>query len=408
MPAPHLSPPLSEDLLNLDGYATKATAAKARGIPGAINLAFGEPDFGPHEGVRKAIEEQDLNWDAFLHSSKSYEQSRGMLELRVAVADYYARRYGLTVDPEREILITHGGVEAIGLASLVTSSAGDDILITDPTYMLYQRAIRTLGRNPVCLPRQCGTHEYAELDALSTAAKIARAMIVNSPENPSGYVASQVDFNALAAVAEENDMWVIHDEVYDSMAFARPHIPARCVSGLENRSILINSFSKKYGVPGLRIGWLCAPPEVIDLAAKLHDFMYLGVNILAERFALRMISDAAADPWMDGVAKMLQKRAAALAEVMTAEKGFSWPRMPQGGMFAFPSTSGLVTSLPTTVQGEGAGVLAADYLLSEQKIVSMPGHVYGPSSSDCIRLILCSSDEVFDKGVAALRKLPNL
>lgn len=408
MPTPPLSPPLSEDLLNLDGYATKATAAKARNILGAINLAFGEPDFGPHDGVRSAIEDKDLNWDAFLQSSKSYEQSRGMLELRVAVADYYARRYGLSVDPEREILITHGGVEAIGLASLVTSSAGDDILITDPTYMLYQRAIRTLGRNPVCLPRRCGNHEYAELDALKNAAKTARALIVNSPENPSGYVASQVDFKALAAVAGENDLWVIHDEVYDSMAFARPHIPARCVEGLENRSILINSFSKKYGVPGLRIGWLCAPPAVIDLAAKLHDFMYLGVNILSERFALRMISDAAADPWMDGVAIMLQKRAEILAEVMTPTKGFSWPRMPQGGMFAFPDTSGLAASLPSSVKGEGAGAVVSDHLLSEQKIVSMPGHVYGPSSSDCIRLILCSSEEVFEKGVAALSKLPNI
>lgn len=405
------TPPLSEDLLRLDGYATKATAAKARNIEGAINLAFGEPDFGPAPGVRQAIEEKDLNWDAFMQSSKSYEQSRGMLELRVAVADYYARRYGLVVDPEREILITHGGVEAISLAALVSSSAGDDILITDPTYMLYQRAIRTLGRNPVCLTRQCGDHEYAELSVLTAAAKKSRALIVNSPENPSGYVASQADFNALAAVAEKNDLWVIHDEVYDSMAFARPHIPARCVPGLENRSILINSFSKKYGVPGLRIGWLCAPPDVIDLAAKLHDFMYLGVNILSERFALRMISDASGDPWMDEVALMLQKRAQLLSDVMTPEKGFTWPRMPQGGMFAFPSAVRLAGEWldgAAETRANGAGAVASDYLLSEKKIVSMPGHVYGPSSADCIRLILCSSEDVFKKGVQALRELPQI
>ncbi len=91
------TPPLSEDLLKLDGYATKATAANARGIPGAINLAFGEPDFGPPPGTRQLIEGKDLTWDAFMQSSKSYEKSRGMLELRVAIADYYARRYGLQV-----------------------------------------------------------------------------------------------------------------------------------------------------------------------------------------------------------------------------------------------------------------------------------------------------------------------
>lgn len=403
-------PPLSEDLLQLDGYATKATAAKAKDIPGAINLAFGEPDFGPAPGIRSVIEEKDLTWDAFMQSSKSYEKSRGMLELRVAIADYYARRYGLHVDPEREILITHGGVEAISLAALVTSSPGEEILITDPTYMLYQRAVRTLGRRPVCISRQCGDHEYAELDALSKASKSARALIVNSPENPSGYVASQVDFEALAGVAEKNDLWVIHDEVYDSMAFSRPHIPARCVSGLENRSILINSFSKKYGVPGLRIGWLCAPPEVIDLAAKLHDYLYLGVNMLSERFALRMISDISADPWMDGVAEMLKKRAKILSDTLTAEKGFTWPRLPQGGMFAFPEVANLRGSVRPADRGteKGAGALVADYLLSEKKVVSIPGHVYGPTSADCIRLILCSSDQVFEKGVKALEELPRV
>lgn len=405
------TPPLSEDLMQLDGYATKATAAKARGIPGAINLAFGEPDFGPPPGTRQRIEGKDLTWDAFLQSSKSYEKSRGMLELRVGIADYYRRRYGLQVDPEREILITHGGVEAISLAALVTSSPGEDILITDPTYMLYQRAIRTLGRNPVCLPRQIADHEYAALDKLESAANAARALVVNSPENPSGYVASNSDFNALAAASEKNDMWVIHDEVYDSMAFARPHIPARCVPGLENRSILINSFSKKYGVPGLRIGWLCAPPAVIDLAAKLHDYLYLGVNSLSERFALRMISDVSADPWMDGVAGMLNDRAQKLASMLTREKGFSWPRMPQGGMFAFPNVSGLVHKVPPETNDatkSKAGELAADYLLDQKKIVTIPGHVYGPGSAENIRLILCSSDEVFDQGLEALKELPTL
>ncbi len=296
-------------------------------------------------------------------------------------------------------------MEAISLAALVTSSPGENILITDPTYMLYQRAVRTLGRNPVCLSRRCGGHEYAALDELEKSAKTARALIVNSPENPSGYVASKTDFDALAGVAEKNDLWVIHDEVYDSMAFARPHIPARCVPGLEDRSILINSFSKKYGVPGLRIGWLCAPPAVIDLAAKLHDYLYLGVNSLSERFALRMISDVSADPWMDGVAAMLQKRAQILEGVLTPEKGFSWPRLPQGGMFAFPAATDLSSRLPAGNVG-GAGARAADYLLAEKKVVSIPGHVYGPTSAASIRLILCSSDEVFQPGVQALKDLP--
>lgn len=401
-------PQLSSQLLSLDGYATKAMAEKARAIPGAINLAFGEPAFGPPETSRYTIENDELTWDVFHESSKRYEKNRGLPELRVAIADYYARRYGLHVDPETEILITHGGVEAINLAALVVSDPADKILITDPTYMLYQRAIRTLGREPVCVSRAIEEHEYETLEGAAVTDGNTRALIVNSPENPSGYVASRNDFEALRCFSEKRDLWIIHDEVYDSMAFARPHIPARSIKGLRDRSILINSFSKKYGVPGLRIGWMCAPKAVIDLAAKLHDFMYLGVNILSERIALRMISDTEADSWMDETARMLGKRADRLRDVLGDGSGFSWPRQPQGGMFAFPDASGLVTEkqlLNADGEAGGNGALAADWLLKNKKLVSIPGHVYGPASDDCIRLILCSEETVFEQGLEALSSL---
>ena len=400
------TPGLSEQLLALDGYATKAMAEKARKIPGVINLAFGEPAFGPPETSRSAIETEDLQWEAFLSSSKVYEKNRGMPELRAAIADYYARRYGLQVDPEREILITHGGVEAISLAALVTSDPGDRIAITDPSYMLYGRAIQTLGREPVCVSRTVGGDEYVDTAAMRPDTEGARALIVNSPENPSGYVASQSDFDGLADWSEREDMWIIHDEVYDSMAFARPHIPARAVPRLRDRSILINSFSKKYGVPGLRIGWLCAPPDVIDLAAKLHDYMYLGVNILSERIGLRMISDVAADTWMDETAQMLGQRAKVLKSVLNESNGFTWPRDPQGGMFAFPNASGLAGAQKLELDAaKGAGQAAADWLLAQKKLAAIPGYVYGPTSADCVRLILCSTEEVFDQGVAAFKAI---
>ncbi len=399
------SPKLGNQVQALDGYATKAMAEKARATAGAINLAFGEPSFGPPKTSQQAIEDNDLTWDAFYTSSKRYEKNRGMPELRTAIADYYARRYDLNVDPDSEILITHGGVEAITLAALVTSDPGDTILITDPTYMLYQRAIKTLGREPVAVSRPCGGHEYAIMSSTSERLPSARAMIVNSPENPSGYVASNDDMAALADISRSQDMWILHDEVYDSMVFKRPHVPARCVPELKDRSILINSFSKKYGVPGLRIGWLCAPKAVIDLAAKLHDFMYLGVNILSERIATRMIADTRADPWMDETAEVLAARALRLHATLSADKGFSWPRAPQGAMFAFPNVRGLAEKQGLAVDEDGAGKAVANWLLAEKKIVSIPGHVYGPTSEDCIRLILCSDADVFEQGLAALDRI---
>ncbi len=393
-------PDLSPQLLSLDGYATKAMAEKAKGVPGVINLAFGEPAFGPPSSSKQAIEEMDLNWSAFLDASKRYESNRGMPELRAAIANYYARRYDLHVDPETEVLITHGGVEAISLAALVTTDPGEHVLITDPSYMLYSRALQTLGRRPQCVSRHITEHEYANAPDWKVEGA-PKALIVNSPENPSGYVLSDADFAGLAAFAEKKNLWLIHDEVYDSMAFGRPHKPARSVAALKDRSILINSFSKKYGVPGLRIGWMCAPAPVIDLAAKLHDYMYLGVNILSERIALRLISDESADTWMDQTSDILGQRAARLVDTLTQDKGFVWKRKPLGSMFAFPDVTELATRLGDG-NPEGDGRTVADWLLETQKVATIPGFVYGPTSASCLRMILCCDDETFERGIAAL------
>ncbi|WP_262695953.1 pyridoxal phosphate-dependent aminotransferase [Kordiimonas aquimaris] len=402
------TPPLSADLLSLDGYATKAMAARAREIPGVVNLAFGEPAFGPPDTSKATILDQDLTWDAFYHTSKTYEQNRGMLELREGVADYYRRRYNLHVDPEREVLITHGGVEAINLAALITTEPGDRIAITDPTYMLYQRAFRTLGRQPVCLTRPEGGSEYAGMfaDAKRCLSNV-RSLLVNSPENPSGYVIDDDDWTAVAKAAEDNNTWVIHDEVYDSMVFDRPHIPARKNEALRDRTLMINSFSKKYGVPGLRIGWLCGPADAIDLAAKLHDYMYLGVNMLAERFALRMIMDKDADNWMDETARMLEQRSKRLQDLLTPEKGFDWPRRPHGSMFAFPNVASFGEQLAPKyrLHADGIGAAVAQYLMEECKLATIPGFVYGPSCAQSVRMITCATDETFEKGCEILAQL---
>ena len=201
-------------------------------------------------------------------------------------------------------------MEAIALAILCTSDPGEQILITDPTYMLYAHSIRTLARKAIPLPRTPGTEYLGMLAHLEGAGgpepSGARALILNSPENPTGYVVDAEEWQALAVFAESRNLWIVHDEVYDSMAFARPHVPARCIDGLADRAILVNSFSKKFGIPGLRIGWLCAKPELISLAAKLHDYLYLGVNVLFEHIAVTILTDPSSkssNPGSDGYAR---------------------------------------------------------------------------------------------------------
>jgi aspartate/methionine/tyrosine aminotransferase len=396
-------------------YTSKAIAAQAKADPTIANLAIGEPEFGPPEHLRTSMEANDLTFSSLIHAVKCYETSRGMAGLRHAIADWYRSRYGLIVDPETELLITHGGVEAITLAILCTSDPGDSIFLTDPTYMLYARSLQALGRKPLWVTRT-PEEEYRGLLAGKQTTGQAKALIINSPENPTGYILDNEDWSAVAALAELKNLWIIHDEVYDTMAFTRSHIPVRNIGALHKRGILVNSFSKKFGVPGLRIGWLCASPEVITRAATLHDYLVLGVNIFCEQVALRFLQDPQADAWLKMQTSLLKARAQTVQNLLTEELGYSWPRRPHGGMFAFPSVELWHNGNFSPPQSMHIGDAVAEHLIRNHKVAVVPGSIYGAQGNSCIRLVLCSSDSTFQAamerlgqaGRAGMRKLPAL
>ena len=150
-------------LQNMEIYASKAIATKAKLDPSIANLSFGEPEFGPPNYLLNSIQENCLDLNTFLDSVKRYEDPKGSLSLREAISSWYRSRYGLSVNPHTEVMITHGGVEAITLAILSTTQANDPIAITDPTYMLYGRTIQSLSRRPLNLSRNAQLHEYLNL-----------------------------------------------------------------------------------------------------------------------------------------------------------------------------------------------------------------------------------------------------
>jgi aspartate/methionine/tyrosine aminotransferase len=388
---------LNTTLQAMEIYASKAISARAKRDPSIVGLSFGEPEFGPPAHLNGAIASEDLSLEAFLDSCKRYEDPRGSLALRRAIAEWYRVRHGLAVDPDTEIMVTHGGVEAITLSILCTTEPGDAVAVSDPTYMLYERTVRAVAREALPLARPPGDAEYAEalgrLDAVQQAALgRCRTLIVNSPENPSGYVATPQDWDALATLCERHGLWLIHDEVYDSMDFGRAHTPARAIPALAERAIMINSFSKKFGMPGMRIGWMVARRELIDQAAKLHDYMYLGVNIQYERIALRLLADATRAPaWLQDKRGMLQQRAHAALECLDARAGYAWPRRPHGAMFLFPEVSALAERLPAALRGKyaTAGEAVANWLLEEVKVAVVPGVVYGKASANHVRMVTC-------------------
>lgn len=392
-------PRINADLIRMSVYASKAISAAAKKDSSTINLSIGEPVFGPPSFLLDEIKEQVLTLPSLLDGCKRYQVSRGSLELRKAISGWYKRRYDIAVDPENEIIITHGGAEALALSILCTTNPGESVAVMDPSYMLYQRAVTCLARSVVNLPRPPSEDEYANI----CGSPPAQALIINSPENPTGYVLSNNDWNAVVRYAEAFDSWVIHDEVYDCMDFGRPHRPARGIAGLGQRSVLVNSFSKKFGVPGLRIGWIVASPELIEQASKAHDYLYLGVNILFERIAEKMLSDARVERWLLENRRMLSEKAEQARGALGENGVFRWPRKPYGAMFLFPEVSALKQKYGLTSSTTGEAV--AEYLKSKCGIAVVPGTVYGHSGDNHIRLVLCGNDQALQNGIELLKRL---
>jgi len=396
-------PEINRYLANVSPVSSNAISQAAKKDPTILNLSIGEPDFGPPPHLLEDISKQDLLLPHFIDAVKRYEHSRGSQNLRQAVAAWYRRCYGLRFDWEHEIMITHGGIEALNLALLTVTNPSDRVVIADPGYTLYARMITVTGREVVPLPRPKADHEYvAALDRYSV--NKAKAILVNSPENPTGYVMSTEDWKALSQVAEREDCWVIQDEVYDVMAFSRTHQTARSIPGLEARSMLVNSCSKKFGIPGLRIGWLIADQQIIDAATKVHEGLVLGVNILAELIATRLLNDGKIGCWLDKQRAELARRNQLAIQLLNHEQGFQWPRFPMGGLFLFPDVHDLYERLPARYHQSGidAGSTVAHYFLKEQQIATVPGAAYGSTSRNHIRVTNCGSPHIFETAIHRL------
>lgn len=400
-------PKINQWLQKLNPLSSRSISLRAKANPDILNLSMGEPDFGPPPHLLAAFCTEDLNQARFMDAVKRYEHSRGAPALREAIAAWYRQRYGIIIDAEKEILVTHGGIEAFNLALLALTNSGDAITLADPSYTLYQRAIHLANRRCQVLPRSPGEDEYAAALA-QTPALDSQAILINSPENPTGYVMSDADWQAIARTAAEQAQWVIHDEVYDTLAFSRRHINAWCLPALRENSVLINSCSKKFGVPGLRIGWIIGPAAAIEAASRVHESLCLGVNILSENIAYRLLSDRQTQAWMMQQNDMLATRNRHALSLLGDAQGFLWPRRPMGGMFLFPDVSRLASALPARWRENApdAGSVVANYLMEEIGIAAVPGIAYGPACQHHLRFTNCTDEATFQQAIDRLTSLP--
>jgi aminotransferase len=236
---------------------------------GAINLAQGFPDFPAPEVLKEAA------CAAIRADVNQYAVTWGTPRLRRALAAKYAQDYGLDVDEAREITVTCGATEAMIAALLAIVDAGDEVIILDPFYENYGPDAVLCGAHPVHVPLD--PVAPIDLDRLRGAFSAkTRAIVINTPNNPTGRVLARAELEAIAALCIEHDVVAVTDEIYEHIRYDAVHIPMATLDGMRERTITISGASKTFSVTGWRIGTIVAPIDITGAIRKVHDFLTVG------------------------------------------------------------------------------------------------------------------------------------
>jgi len=253
----------------LDGFGTTifAEMSALAVATGAVNLGQGLPDTdGPAAVLEAAIA-------AMRAGENQYPPGPGIPELRHAVADHQQHWYGLTYDPETEVLVTAGATEAIAASLLSLLEPGDEVIAFEPYYDSYAACIAMAGaeRRPITLRAPSFAFDPDELRRAVTPR--TRLILLNSPHNPTGKVFTAEELTAIAAVAIEHDLLVITDDVYEHLVFDGPHRPLATLPGMRERTVMISSGGKTFSFTGWKIGWACSTPELVAAVRTAKQFL---------------------------------------------------------------------------------------------------------------------------------------
>ncbi len=369
---------LADSLSRLGTETAFSVLARARALEregrDVIHLEIGEPDFDTPAHICEA------GADAIRAGHTHYCPSAGLIELREAAGAYLGRTRGLSIAPEH-VLVANGAKPFLFFGILATCNPGDEVIYPDPGFPIYESAIAWSGATPVPLPlheERDFVFDPAELEArLSARTKL---VILNSPQNPTGGVASGDDIRDAARLIAETDAWVLSDEVYSEMLYEGEFASIASEPEMLERTILLDGFSKTFAMTGWRCGYAAVPEALVDPLVRF----FVNSTSCVPPF-VQLAGVAALQGPMDDVAAMMTEfraRRALVVEGLNALPGVTC-RMPRGAFYAFPNVA-------------GTGIAADDLarrLLEEAGVAVLAGSAFGQVGRDNLRLSYANSQQ---------------
>ena len=346
-----------------------------------ISLSIGEPDFQTPWQIRKA------GINSLQKGKTKYTSNKGNAELLNEISNYMKRKFRVSYNPQNEILVTVGGSEAIDAAIRALVSYGDEVIIPQPSYVCYEPMTTLAGGVPVILNTKAENDFKVTPEELkSLITDKTKVLILPYPCNPTGAIMEYEDLVAISKVLENTNIIVISDEIYAELTFnGKPHISPASIDVLRERTITINGFSKAFSMTGWRLGFACAPKEIMEQMIKIHQFAIMCAPTTSQYAAIEALKNCD-----DDVAYMMNEYNMRRRMMVAGfnKIGLSC-REPKGAFYAFPSI-------------KSTGMTSEEFcekLLYSKKVAVVPGTAFGESGEGFVRASYCYSVEHINEAI---------
>ena len=360
---------------------------RALAMEDTISFTVGEPDFVTPKPI---IDAACKYWQKGM---THYTPNRGIPDLLNAIAEYH--KTDLRPDPAEEILVSCGATEALQLALFTLVDPGDEVIVVTPSWPNYLGQIRMVGAKAVCVAAREENDFVPDLDDIKAAiTPKTKAIILNSPSNPTGSVMGKDVCKDLAALLLQHDIYVISDEVYSRLVYDEAYTSISSFEGMQERTVYVNSFSKIFAMTGWRLGYAVAPGEIVRNMTKLHEN---GASCLpapsqfAAAYGLRHCEGE-----IEAMRQSYQRRRDLMCSLINDIPGMS-VRLPKGAFYAFANIKPLTAAL-----GINSRAFCMD-LLDKTGVVIVPGDGFGSSGEGYVRITYAAADETIREGMARIK-----
>ena len=377
--------PLADTIVNIKPSGIRKFFDLVSEMKDAISLGVGEPDFDTPWHIR------DEGIYSLERGRTFYTSNAGLKELKEEIANYLRRRVHVDYDDRHEVLVTVGGSEAIDMAMRVMLNPGEEVLIPQPSYVSYEPCTIMAGGKPVIIELKAENEfRLTPEELLGHITDKTKLLVLPFPNNPTGAIMEQKDLEAIAKVIIEKDLYVLSDEIYSELTYKEDHVSIASIPDMQERTILINGFSKAYAMTGWRLGYACGPRKIIEQMTKLHQYAIMCAPTTSQYAAVEALRNGDDDVAMMREAYNQRRRYLVHAFKEMGLECFE----PYGAFYIFPCIKEF---------GMTSEEFASRFLM-EEKVAVVPGTAFGDCGEGVLRISYAYSLENLKEALGRMQK----